>query len=60
MIEKLFSEELKRWRGSLYQKEAAAKLDIPLPSYRKYENGKRTPNKLAIAELRRRMWANEK
>ena len=50
-----FSEELKAWRGKLYQKEAASNLDIPLTSYRKYENGKRTPNKLAMAELRRKM-----
>lgn len=50
-----FTEELRTWRGKLRQKEAADLLKIPLPSYRKYENGKRTPNKLAMAELRRRM-----
>lgn len=50
-----FPKELKAWRGKLYQKEAASDLEIPLASYRKYENGKRTPNKLAMAELLRRM-----
>lgn len=50
-----FKRTLKRWRGTRYQKEAADDLRIPLPSYRKYENGKRTPNKLAMAELQRRM-----
>lgn len=49
------AKELKQWRGRLYQKEAADKLQIPLPTYRKYEAGKRTPNKLALAELKRRM-----
>lgn len=51
----LLSERLRLWRGRLYQKEAAAKLDLPLPTYRKYEKGKRTPNKLAMAELERRL-----
>lgn len=51
----LLADRLKRWRGPLRQKEAAAKLDIPLPTYRKYENGKRTPAKLALVELERRM-----
>ena len=46
---------LRRWRGGLRQKEAAAILDLPLPTYRKYECGKRTPNKLALAELERRL-----
>jgi DNA-binding XRE family transcriptional regulator len=54
-VDILLADELKVWRGKLYQKEAAAKLDIPLPTYRKYEKGKRTPNKLALAELKRRM-----
>jgi len=49
------AKRLKIWRGKLYQKEAAAILDLPIPTYRKYENGKRTPNKLALAELERRM-----
>jgi len=56
MTERL-SKRLKIWRGKLRQKEAADRLDIPLPTYRKYENGHRTPNKLALAELERRMAA---
>jgi len=46
---------LREWRGKRRQKEAASDLDIPLPTYRKYEYGKRTPTKLAMAELLRRM-----
>jgi len=52
------AEELKKWRGNLRQKEAASKLDIPLPTYRKYEYGERTPTKLALPELKRRMYGN--
>lgn len=51
----LFKDEIKRWRGLRRQKEAAEDLDIPLPTYRKYEYGKRTPGKLAMVELRNRM-----
>jgi len=54
----LLKDRLKIWRGKRYQKEAASDLDLPLPTYRKYENGKRTPNKLAMAELERRLLAN--
>ena len=54
-MEELLADRLKRWRGPLRQKEAAARLDLPLPTYRKYELGKRTPNKLALAELDRRL-----
>jgi hypothetical protein len=55
---KTFSKELKEWRGDRIQKEAASALDIPAPTYRKYEYGKRTPNKLSMIELKRRMDAN--
>jgi hypothetical protein len=51
----LLSKRLRRWRGKRYIKEAAALLNIPVGSYRKYEEGKRTPNKLALAELERRL-----
>jgi hypothetical protein len=54
-VDELFGDRLKKWRGARLQKQAAGDLDIPLPSYRKYEYGKRTPNKLALAELERRM-----
>lgn len=51
----LLKDKLRIWRGKLYQKEAAEILGIPLATYRKYESGKRTPNKLALAELERRI-----
>lgn len=57
-VTELFSKRLRVWRGKLYQKEAAAKLDVPLPTFRKWENGKQTPNKLALAEIERRMERN--
>jgi hypothetical protein len=57
-VAEIFKDKLRRWRGKRYQKEAADLLGIPFPSYRKYEYGKRTPNKLAMAELERRMLAN--
>lgn len=50
-----FKDRLKAWRGALSLKEAAAALDIDYPTYRKYETGKRTPCKLALAEIERRM-----
>jgi len=50
-----FKDVLKAWRGTLRQKEAAAKLDVPLSTFRKWENGKQTPVKLARIELERRM-----
>lgn len=40
-----FKDRLKKWRGKKYQKEAADLLGVPLPTYRKWECGKRTPNK---------------
>lgn len=54
------STRLKNWRlgNRLLLKEAAAKLDIPHGTYRKYEAGKRTPNKLALSEIERRLNAN--
>ncbi len=50
-----FKDELREWRGRLRQKEAAEKLDVPVATFRKWEIGKRTPNKLAMAEIKRRM-----
>lgn len=58
MPDELLKDRLKKWRGKLRKKEAAAILDIPFPTYRSYEYGKRTPNKLAMAELERRMENN--
>ena len=54
----LLAQKLRKWRGKLYRKEAAAILQIPLATYRKYESGKRTPNNLALAELENRMAKN--
>jgi len=50
-----FAKALKEWRGKRSLKEAAADLNIDYPSVRKYACGKRTPCKLARAELERRM-----
>ena len=52
------SKELNLWRGNRNAKTASDDLKIPLPTYRKYLSGKRSPNKLAEAELRRRMKEN--
>lgn len=51
----LLKKELAQWQGNRNAKTAAFDLQIPLPTFRKYRNGKRTPNKLALAELKRRM-----
>lgn len=51
----LLKDRLLQMRGKLRQKEMAELLDLPLQTYRKYELGKRTPNKLAMPELERRM-----
>ena len=59
-MDKPLKDQLREWRGKRRQKEAAADLDIPLPTYRKYEYGHRNPNKLAMAELKRRMEAKSK
>jgi len=50
-----FATRLKNWRGPLRQKEAASVLDVKLGTFRSWENGKRTPNKLALIEIERRM-----
>lgn len=50
-----FARKLRRWRGPRSVKEAASDLQIPYGTYRKYEEGKRTPNNLALAEINRRL-----
>lgn len=54
---RLFSDELLAWRRfhELLQKEAADVLACPLTTYRKWENGKRTPKILTLEGLRQRM-----
>lgn len=51
----LLADKIRQWRGRLSLKEAAAALDVDYPTFRKYASGKRTPCKLALAELERRM-----
>lgn len=51
----LLKKELAQWQGNRNAKTAAFDLDLPIPTFRKYLNGKRTPNKLAMVELKRRM-----
>lgn len=55
MAESLLKDRIKKWQGKRSLKECAAVLDIDYPSMRKYATGKRTPRKLALAELERRM-----
>jgi hypothetical protein len=47
----LFAKRLRIWRGPAAQKEAAAELRVPVSTLRKWEYGKQTPNKLAMAYL---------
>ena len=55
----LLKDRLRQWRGKRRQKEAAADLDVPVATYRKWEYGDREPNTLAQAELDRRIAAWE-
>ena len=50
-----FALRLRKWRGQMMQKEAASILDVPIATLRKWEYGKRTPNKITLCELERRM-----
>lgn len=59
MIKTAFKDRLKEWRGKLYQKEAAEILSVSTATIRKWESGKRTPGKLALAEIERRMEAHK-
>jgi hypothetical protein len=54
-----FGKILRKWRGKRVRKRGAAVLGLPLATYSKYEYGKRTPNKLAMVELLRRMEENK-
>lgn len=54
----LFSKRLKLWRGNRLQKEAAEDLQVTLSAYRKWEYGKRTPDKVKMMEIDRRMLAS--
>lgn len=51
----LIGERLKLVRASLKQtqKQFAASIDMPLPSYKDYEGGKRIPGGRALAKLAR-------
>jgi DNA-binding transcriptional regulator YiaG len=52
-----FASRIKKWRMELKlrPKEAAAVFDVPTGTYRTWEKGSRTPHKLAMAEIVRRM-----
>jgi transcriptional regulator with XRE-family HTH domain len=52
-------ENLRRAR-KLRQKEMAALLDIPVGTYRSYAWGKRTPTKITMVELERRIEEQER
>jgi DNA-binding XRE family transcriptional regulator len=56
-VPELLKERLLEMRlaRELRQKEMADRLGLPLNTYRSYEKGKRTPVKLALIELNRRM-----
>jgi DNA-binding transcriptional regulator YiaG len=54
-----FAERLKKWRGKLYQKQAAAVLDISVWTFRNWEWGRRTPRPLTMIEVERRMEKHE-
>ena len=55
MADSLLKDRIRKWQGKRSLKECAAILDIDYPSMRKYATGKRTPCKLALIELERRM-----
>lgn len=48
---------MKAWRAGrgILQKEAAAHFGVTLSAYQKWETGTNTPNKLAMAQIQRRM-----
>lgn len=50
-----FSRRIKKWRGAMLHKEAADKLGVPIWTYRSWEYARRTPSKLALLEIERRM-----
>jgi len=52
-----FKEKLRKWRGTLRQKEAANILKVSVRTYQNWEEGKNNPKPLAMAELERRMEA---
>ena len=56
-MDKTFKKKIRAWRKSrgLVQKQAADVLDVSVRTYQGWEYGKTSPNKLALAELLRRM-----
>ena len=50
--------KVRKWRGTLTQKEAAAILDISASTWRSWEYGKRTPKSASAQEFERRMAAH--
>lgn len=57
MLPEEFADTLKRWRKAkrLLQKEAAAIFETSAGVYRSWEKGSRTPKRLTLREIERRM-----
>ncbi len=53
-----FGDQLKKWRGKLYQKEAAEKLGLSLWTYKNYELKRRVPWHVARKALLAMMTQN--
>lgn len=47
-----FAEELKQWRGQVYQKNACEVLGVKLSVYQSWECGRHEPGELAKSHLR--------
>lgn len=59
VVSETFVETIRKWKGDLSLKEAAALLGVDYPSFRKYACGKRTPGKLARQMLEIKMKQNQ-
>lgn len=57
--DELFKDRLRKWRGKRYQKEINDIFQVSVATIRKWEAGKRTPTKLSLAEIYRRMELNQ-
>lgn len=54
-----FQEQLKKWRGKRYHKQAADALKVSVCTYRCWEYGTRTPKPITMPEILRRMEWNQ-
>ncbi len=55
MTVRTFQEILKSWQGRRFNKEAAATLGVPLPTYLAWRHGMREPKELVRQSLEIRM-----